>query len=144
MPANYAFSPVFKTFYSYLWKSEFEISGTWPADAVDVTDEVFNTYSVNPPEGMALGMGPDNLPCWVSPPPLTKEEQIEAAESEKQRRIDDANAYINGKQWPGKAALGRLKGDELSQYNLWLDYLDLLDVVDTSTAPDIEWPVKPE
>ncbi|END7661099.1 tail fiber assembly protein, partial [Escherichia coli] len=38
------------------------------------------------------------------------------------------------------AAIGRLKGEELAQYNLWLDYLDTLELVDTSGAPDIEWP----
>ncbi|AHG09331.1 hypothetical protein ECRM12581_13100 [Escherichia coli O145:H28 str. RM12581] len=32
----------------------------------------------------------------------------------------------------------RFKGEELAQYNLWLDYLDALELVDTSSAPDIE------
>ncbi|HCL9417769.1 TPA: tail fiber assembly protein, partial [Escherichia coli] len=40
-------------------------------------------------------------------------------------------------------AIGRLKGEELAQYNLWLDYLDALELVDTSGAPDIEWPTPP-
>ncbi|EKQ4439699.1 tail fiber assembly protein, partial [Escherichia coli] len=51
--------------------------------------------------------------------------------------------YMNSKQWPGKAAIGRLKGEELAQYNLWLDYLDALELVDISSAPDIEWPTPP-
>ncbi|STP21007.1 tail fiber assembly protein [Escherichia coli] len=46
--------------------------------------------------------------------------------------INQVNEYINSKQWPGKAAIGRLKGEELAQYNLWLDYLDALELVDTS------------
>ncbi|WP_141036447.1 tail fiber assembly protein, partial [Escherichia coli] len=37
-----------------------------------------------------------------------------------------------------------LKADELERYNLWLDYLDALEVVDTSSAPNINWPVPPE
>lgn len=77
------------------------------------------------------------------PQPPTPEELISAANADKQSRIDQANAYMNGKQWPGKAAVGRLKGDELAQYNLWLDYLDELEVVDTSKAPDITWPTPP-
>ncbi|TLI73090.1 tail fiber assembly protein, partial [Escherichia sp. E1130] len=68
---------------------------------------------------------------------------ISAAEAEKQNRIDQANDYMNSKQWPGKAAMGRLKDTEKAQYNLWLDYLDELEAVDTSTAPDIIWPEKP-
>ncbi|MGN7505019.1 tail fiber assembly protein [Escherichia coli] len=38
--------------------------------------------------------------------------------------------------YPEKAAIGRLKGNELEQYNLWLDYLDALELVDPSSAPD--------
>ena len=71
------------------------------------------------------------------------EELIEITESERQLLINQANEYMNSKQWPGKAAIGRLKDDELAQYNLWLDYLDALELVDTSSAPDIEWPTPP-
>ena len=83
------------------------------------------------------------MPSWGDIPPPTREELIAAADMEKQKRIDLANDYMNGKQWPGKAAIGRLKGEGLTQYNLWLDYLDALEAVDTSSAPDIEWPTPP-
>ncbi|BEJ36476.1 hypothetical protein OIPHN330_50960 [Citrobacter freundii] len=73
-----------------------------------------------------------------------KESAISAAENKKRLLINEATEYVNSKQWPGKAAIGRLKGDELAQYNLWLDYLDALEAVDTSKAPDIIWPDKPE
>ncbi|HAU5700560.1 TPA: hypothetical protein JD339_26810 [Citrobacter freundii] len=72
-----------------------------------------------------------------------KESAISAAENKKRLLINEATEHINSKQWPGKAAIGRLKGDELAQYNLWLDYLDALDVVDTSNPTDIAWPEKP-
>ncbi|WP_214179181.1 tail fiber assembly protein, partial [Morganella morganii] len=42
-----------------------------------------------------------------------------------------------------KLALGRIKDDEKARLNAWLDYLDELEAVDVSTAPDIIWPVKP-
>ncbi|MRG31838.1 tail fiber assembly protein [Enterobacter cancerogenus] len=70
--------------------------------------------------------------------------EVEIAEEEKQLRIDQANEYMNSKQWPGKAAMGRLKDEEKEQYNAWLDYLDALEAVDTTSAPDIEWPTPPE
>ncbi|MFS3664563.1 tail fiber assembly protein, partial [Escherichia coli] len=57
--------------------------------------------------------------------------------------INEANEHMNSRQWPGKAAIGRLKSEELAQYNLWLDYLDALELVDTSSAPDIEWLTPP-
>lgn len=40
--------------------------------------------------------------------------------------------------------MGRLKRDALTQYGLWLDYLDALEAVDTSSAPNIVWPTHPE
>ncbi|WP_420921798.1 tail fiber assembly protein [Citrobacter farmeri] len=80
----------------------------------------------------------------IANPPPTHEELIADADAQKQYLIDQANGYMNSKQWPGKAAIGRLKSDELEQYNLWLDYLDALEVIDTSSAPDINWPVPPE
>ncbi|GAB0969779.1 hypothetical protein MZ16F92_41430 [Escherichia coli] len=80
---------------------------------------------------------------WQDAPGPTQEELTQAAEYERQRRIYDANDFMNSKQWPGKAAIGRLKGEELAQYNLWLDYLDALELVDTASAPDIEWPTPP-
>ncbi|HAN9558311.1 tail fiber assembly protein [Escherichia coli] len=61
----------------------------------------------------------------------------------KQQLINQTNEYMNRRQWPGKAAVGRLKGEELTQYNLWLDYLDALELGDISSAPDIEWPTPP-
>ena len=73
-----------------------------------------------------------------------KESAISAADNKKRLLIIEAREYIDNKQWPGKAVIGRLKGDELSQYNLWLDYLDALEAVGTSSAPDVDWPIPPE
>ncbi|MBW4235815.1 tail fiber assembly protein [Enterobacter roggenkampii] len=77
---------------------------------------------------------------WV----ISTDAQIKLADDEKSRLTQGANDYINSKQWPGKAAMGRLKDTEKAQYNLWLDYLDELEAVDTSSAPKINWPVPPE
>lgn len=90
------------------------------------------------------GTGDDGLPVWVDVPPLTQEELIGQAERQKQILIDQANAFMNARQWPGKAVLGRLKGDDLTQYNNWLDYLDALESVEVTHAPEIIWPATPD
>lgn len=77
-------------------------------------------------------------------PPPTQEEIIAAADAEKNRLTDDANDYINSKQWPGKAALGRLTSAEKELYNAWLDYLDKIEAIVPSMAPEIIWPTAPE
>ncbi|ENH2588113.1 tail fiber assembly protein, partial [Escherichia coli] len=119
--------------------------GEWPEEkGVDIDEVIFREYFYDtPPEGKYRCVGEDGLPAWADIPPPTREEQIASAETKKQQLINQANDYMNSRQWVGKAAIGRLKGEELAQYNLWLDYLDALELVDTSSAPDIEWPTPP-
>ncbi|EMX4100871.1 tail fiber assembly protein [Salmonella enterica subsp. enterica serovar Cotham] len=113
-----------------------------PTDAIKLTEqEVKEFHGVSTP-GKMVDVINGHL-VWVDFPPPTHGEQVAAAEAEKNRRVNDANDYISRKQWPGKAAIGRLKGDELAQYNLWLDYLDALEAIDTASAPDIKWPTPP-
>lgn len=77
----------------------------------------------------------------LAPPPPTKEQLIEQAEAKKQRLITEVQTETE--MLRTKLALGRIKEDEKSLLNAWLDYLDELEAVDVSTAPDIIWPVKP-
>ncbi|EIW2874790.1 tail fiber assembly protein [Salmonella enterica subsp. enterica serovar Apapa] len=132
------------SFYLFSMREVYEASDSWPIKYIEVGESVFTEFSASPPVGKIRGTGDDGMPAWVDIPPPTQAEIIVEAEREKQRRIDAANEFMNSKQWPGKAAIGRLMGDELAQYNLWLDYLDALEAVETSRAPDINWPVPPE
>ncbi|EGJ1912526.1 TPA: tail fiber assembly protein [Escherichia coli] len=131
--------------YPYELQSLYVEKDEWPEEkGVDIDEVIFREYFYDtPPEGKYRCVGEDGLPAWADIPPPTREEQIASAETKKQQLINQANEYINSKQWPGKASIGRLKGEELAQYNLWLDYLDALELVDTSSAPDIEWPTPP-
>lgn len=141
--ANYIWDATNVCLLAYLLKDEYEAAGMWPENGVDVSDEVAAEFTGQPPEGKTIGVSADGMPVWVDMPPPSHDELVAQAKDEKQGRIGLANDYMNSKQWPGKAAIGRLKGDELAQYNLWLDYLDALEAVDTSTAPDITWPNQP-
>lgn len=80
---------------------------------------------------------------WVADSEAQRAYDISAADSRQQTLINQANSFMNTKQWPGKAAIGRLRGEELIQYGNWLDYLDALEAVDTSSAPEIIWPAPP-
>lgn len=79
---------------------------------------------------------------WVTNKAAKKESDIAAAEAQKQYLIAEVNAETQMLQT--KLALGRIKDDEKVLLNAWLDYLDLLEAVGTSTAPDIDWPQKPQ
>lgn len=131
------------SFYPLSMRDIYEAAGSWPSVYAEVDDSIFAEFSLIPPEGKMRGTGDDGLPSWVDVPPPTQEELIGQAERQKQMLIDQANAFINTRQWPGKAVLGRLKGDDLTQYNSWLDYLDALEALDISSSPNFTWPTPP-
>lgn len=117
------------------------INPEMPDDAVEVSEETYNALMAGQQFGGKVIVSDENgYPVLITP----EVNFIEAAEREREALIAEANAFINDRQWPSKLTLGRLDEDEKTRFNLWLDYLDELEQVDISTAPDIEWPVKPE
>lgn len=140
---KYIYDAKTNAFYPIELKDSYLGNGLWPESGVEIDEETFAEFQ-NPPTRKVRVAGGDGYPAWADIPPPTHEEQVAMADATKQSLIDQANEHINNKQWPGKAAMGRLKDSEKSQYNAWLDYLDALAAVDTSTASDIIWPVKPE
>ncbi|MHA6679861.1 tail fiber assembly protein [Enterobacter cloacae] len=141
--SNFIFSPSENAFYPYSLEESYIAAGSWPVDGVEVDDAVFYEFTGEAPTGKIRITGSNGLPAWGDIPPISKEEAIAAGETTKQGLIEQANEYMNSKQWPGKAAIGRLKGDDLARYSEWLDYLDALEAVNTSRAPDIDWPISP-
>lgn len=154
------FSITNQTFYA----SDLDFGSDMPSDAMSITTDQANRFyiAVNSSRHVYLSDGEltisdispgkyytwdtDNN-IWVlsdSAEQQQKEDQISEANNEMNGLIAQANDYMNSKQWPGKAALGRLTDTEKAQYNLWLDYLDDLEAVNTSSAPDIDWPIQPE
>lgn len=125
-------------------KADYVAAGAWPDDGKEVTMDCFLEFTSVAHVDKYRVAGSDGLPEWEQVPAPTEEQLIAIAEAERMRLISLANANINIKQWPGKAAIGRLKGDELAQYNLWLDYLDALYAVDTSKGLNAIWPIPPQ
>lgn len=80
---------------------------------------------------------------WVTDKEAQKLGQIAEADAQKELLIAAANACINEQNWPSKLALGRLSDADKAKFNAWLDYIDAVTAVSTSTAPDITWPEKP-
>ncbi|CZX96140.1 MULTISPECIES: tail fiber assembly protein [Enterobacter] len=112
----------------------------------DGEGDIFEGYETVKIDGLGVGIGWTYDGKKFTAPPVpepTHEELVRQAEVEKQALISDANSYIDGNQWPSKLALGRLSDDDKALFNEWLDYLDALEAVDTSPAPDITWPLPP-
>ena len=130
-------------FYSQKENGFFTDLNKAPSDAVEITTDEWLSLLDCQDNGMKIVSNQEGYPVLTEQPPLSKENLIALAELKKGKLINEANEHMNSRQWPGKAAIGRLKGEELAQYNLWLDYLDALELVDSSSAPDIEWPTPP-
>ncbi|HIB8991130.1 TPA: tail fiber assembly protein [Citrobacter braakii] len=116
------------------------------SDAVSVSDDVFNEFFKSVFDGMRRVGGIDGMPAWENIPPPTEEEikaiAIVSAEQKKARLIAEAMNTIS--LWQTELQLGIISDDDKTSLIAWMKYIQALNSIDTSTAPDIEWLVKPE
>ncbi|MCK2420152.1 tail fiber assembly protein [Escherichia coli] len=78
----------------------------------------------------------------IPEPVKSHAELVAQAEAEKRARIDAATSRIV--VWQTKLLMGRkLTDGESASLNAWIDYIDAVTAIDTSTAPDISWPELP-
>lgn len=140
---DYVFSPSQNLFFKTEYYERYIKNESWPQDAIAVNFDVFIMYSGSAPDGKIRGVDHDGIPCWIDVPPLTRDELIQQADEEKRRMISYASNVINNNMWQTKLQLGRITDDEKAQLNLWLDYIDAVNAIDTLTAPDIQWPTPP-
>lgn len=75
-------------------------------------------------------------------PKLTHEQLIEQAEAQKQMLITEANQKTQ--IWQTQLMLGIITAEDKTSLTEWMLYVQKVQAVDTSTAPDIIWPEKPE
>lgn len=113
------------------------------SDIIDIPYCLYEKFNGIAPTGKCRGVSNDLMPMWVDVPPPTRDELIKLAEAEKHQHISYANNVINENMWQTKLLLGRITNDEKRRLNLWLDYIDAVNAIDTSTAPDIKLPTPP-
>ena len=58
------FSPLTGAFYNGDLRDAYDAAGTWPADAVDVADDVWQEFIAAPPTGKVRGVAA-GAPAWV-------------------------------------------------------------------------------
>lgn len=127
-------------FYDSNIKNAYHRAGTWPDDALEISDADHALYSGQPPSGKMLG-SENGMPAWVDMPPQTTEELTATAELKKASFRAVADSAIAPLQ--DAVELGIATEEETETYNQWRKYRVLLSRVDISTAPDITWPDTP-
>ncbi|EHX2159159.1 tail fiber assembly protein [Escherichia coli] len=79
---------------------------------------------------------------WVTDENAQKRAQVLAAEQKKSTLLAEAQSTIS--LWQTALQLGIISDEDKASLIAWVKYIQALNAVDTATAPDIEWPVKPE
>lgn len=79
---------------------------------------------------------------WVTDADAQKSGQVLEAEQQKSALLAEAQNTIS--LWQTELQLGIISDDDKASLIAWMKYIQALKKVDTSTEPDIEWPVKPE
>lgn len=119
-------------------------------------ETVYDTETGQPVEITRLGDYPDcvttikpltpydrwNGSEWVTDEDAQKGGQIAAAEQNKSVLLAEAQNTIS--LWQTELQLGLIGEDDKTSLIAWMKYIQALNAVVVSTAPDIEWPVKPE
>lgn len=119
-------------------------------------ETVYDTESGQPVEITRLGEYPDNVTTiepltpydrwngseWVTDEDAQKSGLTLEAEQQKSAFLAEAQSTIS--LWQTELQLGIISDDDKASLIAWMKYIQALNAVDTSTAPDIEWPVKPE
>ena len=139
---NYLWSPSKNAFIPARMVEDYRNAG-WDIDElIPIDDAVFAEYSATPPDGKIRGISADGFPEWADAPQLTTEEQIALTERKKLSLRASADSEI---AWLQDAVdAGIATAEESAAMAEWKKYRVLLMRIDTSKAPDVEWPIMPK
>lgn len=79
---------------------------------------------------------------WVTDTKAQHAVDVEAAEQQKAALLAEAQTTIS--LWQTELQLGIISDEDKASLIAWMKYIKAVQVVDTSKAPDITWPDKPE
>ncbi|MDJ3915543.1 tail fiber assembly protein [Salmonella enterica] len=136
------YSPAVNGFYDSRLLKEYKASNSLPSDITEMTSEEVSTYYMTvPPAGKKLG-ALNGRASWIDIPPPTQEQLVAAAEQQKAALLLEAQATIS--IWQTELQLGIISDEDKTSLIAWMNYIKAVQAVDTSKAPDIIWPDKPE
>lgn len=136
------FSKIENGFFAESLKPDYIAAGSWPDDAVELTEKEAETYMAKtPPEGKKLSGNNKGRPVWVDVPPPPKEQLMEQAEAKKQRLLSEAAEAIAPLQDAVDLDMATPKEEALLKE--WKKYRVMLNRVDTSLGVGEVWPTPP-
>lgn len=79
---------------------------------------------------------------WVTDTEAQHASNVSAAEQQKTNLLNAANSKIS--LWQTELQLGIISDEDKESLISWIGYIKTVKETDTSTAPDIEWPIPPQ
>ena len=138
MKDRYFWSAKENGFYPESMKELYENSPDgWPEDAVEISEELYNSLLEGQSRGKVIASGRDGKPL-LSDPVI---DHTAMAEAEKSRLGSKAEELILPLQRAVK--YGIASEEEMERLKEWEIFSVELSRVDTSLAPEIEWPEPP-
>ncbi|HFS5790663.1 TPA: tail fiber assembly protein [Citrobacter werkmanii] len=136
------FSPSNRGFYPEDLREIYEGSDLcWPEDAVEVSQADYELLLAGQQDNKVIVAGVNGYPVLQDVEGPTPSRLKESADEKKQTLMMGAAEMIAPLQ--DAVDLDIATEDEKSQLLAWKKYRVLLNRVDTSKAPDIDWPEKP-
>ncbi|WP_277966927.1 tail fiber assembly protein [Pantoea trifolii] len=80
--------------------------------------------------------------AWKTDKKTQQAAAVSDAEAEKASLIAEANSVTQA--WQTQLLLGIITDGDKASLTKWMQYIQAVQAVDVSAAPDISWPVKPE
>lgn len=137
----YKFDPKNSLFYPAASISDYKLSEDEVATFTDISEEAADEFLGFPPLGKVRGSDGYGNPVWVDATPPSHEQQVIDAEHKRNGLIDFAKQQIS--LWQTQLQLGMISDADKARLIEWMHYISSLQAVDTSAAPDIQWPVQP-
>lgn len=139
--SDYKWSPSHNNFFPESMLSEYKQAGWDLSDLISIGDDIFNKFSSTPPEGKVRACGDDGMPSWIDSPLPSHDELTKEAETKKQALTAEASQKTQ--LWRTHLMLGIITEEDKISLKEWMLYVQDVQAVDTSSALDITWPVKP-
>ncbi|EME2025792.1 tail fiber assembly protein [Cronobacter sakazakii] len=115
-----------------------------PGGTIEITTDRFEELMQLQSAGLIISHDKNGNPVAVEPPipELTYDEQLALAENLRQELLAQADNVTA--DWRVELMLGDINEEDKSKLQKWMEYKRKVKEVDTSLAPNINWPESPE
>ncbi|MEP8982824.1 tail fiber assembly protein [Enterobacter cloacae] len=141
MSEMYFYSAEKNGFYAGSMQDDYKRAGKWPTDVVEISERWYSYLLEGQTKGKVVAPDEYNQPVLVNPPEPTQAELISQAEEKRAELMVTASAAIAPLQDADE--LGIATDDEQEALTRWKRYRVMLNRLDLSAAPAIEWPELP-